>query len=162
MSSVPWIFGDGGTNLGVGLIPVHSFSLHPASHIKVQFICISASGRCLSELDVLRVATFVRGCVKALPSIDRRCCLRWSPRCGGYSSRLFSWSGHATEAAVLSFYVELEKLPTRETPRLLGLPTNLHHRVPWQITHAILFPINLQIQCVPAVIDDRKFNGRLC
>ena len=83
MSSVPWIFGDGGTNLGVGLIPVHSFSLHPASHIKVQFICISASGRCLSELDVLRVATFVRGCVKAFPSIDRRCCLRWSPRCGG-------------------------------------------------------------------------------
>ena len=59
--------------LRVGLVPVHSFSLRcPASHIKVQFIGISARGRCLSELNAIQVAALVRGC-ESISSIDLWC-----------------------------------------------------------------------------------------
>lgn len=40
MDNLRWSSGS-----GVGLAPVHSFSFRPASHIKVQFIGISAQGQ---------------------------------------------------------------------------------------------------------------------
>ena len=57
---VPCAFGNSGTDLGVGLVPMHSFSLHLTSHIEVLFIGISA-GRCRLELNVVRIVAFIRG-----------------------------------------------------------------------------------------------------
>ncbi|KAF9653608.1 hypothetical protein BDM02DRAFT_1626188 [Thelephora ganbajun] len=57
VSSVLRAFGDGGTDLGVGLVPVHSFNFHAVP----QFSGISAYPRCLSEPNAPRVAISLGG-----------------------------------------------------------------------------------------------------
>lgn len=66
----------------MGLVPVHSFSLRPASNIKVQFIGISARSRCFSETEWDMGWSLSLGVQLAA-----------APHFGGYSIRLVIWSG---------------------------------------------------------------------